>query len=84
MGACVEGSILFEGAQVGEGTVARNLIVGLGAIIHGGCIVRGLFVLGAGRVDGAKDELDLARGPTDVGVTIPHRSGAFWTTGSTQ
>jgi len=50
MGACVEGSILFEGAQVGEGTVARNLIVGLGAIIHGGCIVRGLFVLGAGRV----------------------------------
>ena len=48
MGACVEGSILFEGAQVGEGTVARNLIVGLGAIIHGGCIVRGLFVLGVG------------------------------------
>ncbi len=48
MGARVEGSTLFDEAQVGEGTVARNLIVGLGTIIHGGCIVRGLFVLGAG------------------------------------
>ena len=58
MGACVEGSIRFEGAQVGEGTVARNLIVGLGAIIHGGCIVRGLFVLGAGRVIEEGNSLD--------------------------
>ncbi len=50
VGACVEGSTLFEEAQVGEGTGNRTLIVGLGTIIHNGCIVRGLFVLGAGRV----------------------------------
>jgi hypothetical protein len=31
-GARVEGSTLFEEAQVGEGTVARNLIVGLGTM----------------------------------------------------
>lgn len=48
--AQVEGSILFDGVRVGEGTVIRNSIVGPGAIIHDDCIVRGLSVLGAGCV----------------------------------
>jgi mannose-1-phosphate guanylyltransferase len=49
-GAMVEGSILFEGAQVGERSIVRNSIVGPGAVIHRDCIVRGLSVLGAGCV----------------------------------
>jgi mannose-1-phosphate guanylyltransferase len=49
-GAMVEGSILFNGAQVGEGTIIRNSIVGPGAVVHRNCVVRGFSVLGAGCV----------------------------------
>jgi ADP-glucose pyrophosphorylase len=35
----VEGSIVFEGAQVGKGTIAGNSIVRPGAIICRDCVV---------------------------------------------
>jgi mannose-1-phosphate guanylyltransferase len=47
-GAIVEGSVLFEGAQVGEGAIVRNSILGPGATVRSGSIVRGHCVLGAG------------------------------------
>jgi ADP-glucose pyrophosphorylase len=43
----VEGSILFEEVRVGKGAIVRNSIIGPGAVIQGGSIVRGLCVLGA-------------------------------------
>jgi hypothetical protein len=79
VGARVEGSTLFEGAQVGEGTISRNHIVGLGAIIYGGCIVRGLFVLGAGRIIEEENLLDrgtrVSRArPSKVGISFRGRA----------
>ncbi len=47
-GAVVEGSILFDDARVEKGAVARNSILGPGAVVRENSIVRGVSVLGAG------------------------------------
>jgi mannose-1-phosphate guanylyltransferase len=49
-GAVVEGSVLFDTAQVEEGAVVTNSIVGPGAIVRRNSVVRGLSMLGAGCV----------------------------------
>ena len=45
--AMVEGSILFDGAQIGAGAMIRNSIVCPGAGVQSNCVVRGLSVLGS-------------------------------------
>ena len=75
-GAHIEGSILFEGARVGEGAVVRNSIIGPEAVIHGGCIIWGLSVLGAGCAIQEGNVLDQGA-RVNPGVTLPREALEF-------
>ena len=57
-GAVVEGSILFDGAEVEADAVVRGSIIGPQARVGQEAIVRGLSVLGAGCVVGEGNVLD--------------------------
>jgi mannose-1-phosphate guanylyltransferase len=57
-GAVVEGSILFDGAEVQAHAVVRGSIIGPGARVGQEAIVRGLSVLGARCVVGEGNVLD--------------------------
>jgi mannose-1-phosphate guanylyltransferase len=57
-GAVVEGSILFDGAEVEAEAVVRGSIIGPRARVGQEAIVRGLSVLGAGCVVGEGNVLD--------------------------
>ncbi len=75
-GAVVEGSILFDGAEVEAGAVVRGSIIGPGARIGQEAIVRGLSVLGAGCVIGEGNVLDQGV-RINPGVVLPPRSMSF-------
>lgn len=55
-GAQVSGSVLFDGAQVGEDTIVEDSIIGAGAVIGPGCVIRSA-VIGDGATIGADNEL---------------------------
>src|SRR5215210_955811 len=75
-GAVVEGSILFDGAQVEPGAVVRGSVIGPKARVGQNAIVRGLAVLGAGCVVGEGNVLDQGV-RINPGVALPPRSMHF-------
>ncbi len=75
-GAVVEGSILFDGAEVEADAVVRGSIIGPGARVGQEAIVRGLSVLGAGCVIGESNVLDQGV-RINPGVVLPPRSMSF-------
>src|ERR687893_401254 len=72
----VEGSILFDGAEVEAETVVRGSIIGPRARIGQEAIVRGLSVLGAGCVVGEGNVLDQGI-RINPGVVLPPYSISF-------
>ncbi len=74
--AIVEGSILFDGAEVETGAVVRGSIIGPGARVGQDAIVRGLSVLGARCVVGEGNVLDQGV-RINPGVVLPPRSMSF-------
>src|SRR5919112_496377 len=75
-GAVVEGSILFDGAEVEAEAVVRGSIIGPGARVGQEAIVRGLSVLGAGCVVGEGNVLDQGV-RINPGVVLPPYSMTF-------
>ncbi len=75
-GAVVEGSILFDGAEVEADAVVRGSIIGPGARVGQEAIVRGLSVLGAGCVIGEGNVLDQGI-RINPGVILPPGSMSF-------
>jgi mannose-1-phosphate guanylyltransferase len=75
-GALVEGSILFDGAEVEPGAVVRGSIIGSRARVGQDAIIRGLSVLGAGCVIGEGNVLDQGV-RINPGVVLPPRSMSF-------
>jgi mannose-1-phosphate guanylyltransferase len=75
-GAVVEGSILFDGAEVEPGAVVRGSVIGPKARVGQNAIVRGLAVLGAGCVVGEGNVLDQGV-RINPGVVLPPRSMYF-------
>jgi mannose-1-phosphate guanylyltransferase len=75
-GAVVEGSILFDGAEVEANAVVRGSIIGLGARVSQEAIVRGLSVLGAHCVVGEGNVLDQGI-RINPGVVLPPGSISF-------
>jgi mannose-1-phosphate guanylyltransferase len=75
-GAVVEGSILFDGAEVEADAVVRGSIIGPNARIGQEAIVRGLSILGAGCVIGEGNVLDQGV-RINPGVVLPPRSMSF-------
>src|ERR687886_819428 len=75
-GAMVEGSILFDGAEIEPGAMVRGSIIGPRARVGQGAIVRGLSVLGAGCVVGEGNVLDQGV-RINPGVVLPPRSMSF-------
>ena len=74
--AVVEGSILFDGAEVEPGAMVRGSIIGPGARVGQDAIVRGLSVLGARCVVGEGNILDQCV-RINPGVILPPRSINF-------
>ena len=74
--AVVEGSILFDGAEVEADAVVRGSIIGPGARVGQEAIVRGLSVLGAGCVIGEGNVLDQGI-RINPGVVLPPGSMSF-------
>ncbi|CAN5171647.1 NDP-sugar synthase [soil metagenome] len=74
--AVVEGSILFDGAEVEPGAVVRGSIIGPGARVGQDAIVRGLSVLGARCVIGEGNVLDQCV-RINPGVILPPGSISF-------
>jgi mannose-1-phosphate guanylyltransferase len=72
----VEGSILFDGAEIEPGAMVRGSIIGPRARVGQGAIVRGLSVLGAGCVVGERNVLDQGV-RINPGVVLPPRSMSF-------
>src|SRR5215203_2029838 len=75
-GAVVEGSILFDGAEVEPGAVVRGSVIGPKARVGQNAIVRGLAVLGAGCIVGEGNVLDQGV-RINPGVVLPPRSMHF-------
>jgi mannose-1-phosphate guanylyltransferase len=75
-GAVVEGSILFDGAEVEADAVVRGSIIGPGARVSQEAIVRGLSVLGARCVVGEGNVLDQGI-RINPGVVLPPGSISF-------
>ena len=75
-GAVVEGSILFDGAEVEAEAVVRGSIIGPRARVGQEAIVRGLSVLGAGCVVGEGNVLDQGV-RINPGVVLPPYSMTF-------
>jgi mannose-1-phosphate guanylyltransferase len=75
-GAVVEGSILFDGAEVEAEAVVRGSIIGPRARVGQEAIVRGLSVLGAGCVVGEGNVLDQGI-RINPGVILPPYSMSF-------
>ena len=75
-GAVVEGSVLFDGAEVEPGAVVRGSVIGPKARVGQNAIVRGLSVLGAGCVVGEGNVLDQGV-RINPGVVLPPRSIIF-------
>jgi mannose-1-phosphate guanylyltransferase len=75
-GAVVEGSILFDGAEVEAEAVVRGSIIGPRARVGQEAIVRGLSVLGAGCVIGEGNVLDQGV-RINPGVVLPPYSMSF-------
>jgi mannose-1-phosphate guanylyltransferase len=75
-GAVVEGSILFDGAEVEPDAVVRGSIIGRNARVGQEAIVRGLSVLGANCVIGEGNVLDQGV-RINPGVILPPRSMSF-------
>jgi mannose-1-phosphate guanylyltransferase len=75
-GAVVEGSILFDGAEVEADAVVRGSIIGPGARVGQEAIVRGLSVLGAHCVVGEGNVLDQGI-RINPGVVLPPGSMSF-------
>ena len=75
-GAVVEGSILFDGAEVEPDAVVRGSIIGPNARVGQEAIVRGLSVLGANCVIGEGNVLDQGV-RINPGVILPPRSMSF-------
>jgi mannose-1-phosphate guanylyltransferase len=72
----VEGSILFDGAEVEAEAVVRGSIIGPGARVGQEAIVRGLSVLGARCVSGEGNVLDQGI-RINPGVVLPPGSISF-------
>ena len=75
-GAVVEGSILFDGAEIEADAVVRGSIIGPGARVEQEAIVRGLSVLGARCVIGEGNVLDQGI-RINPGVILPPGSMSF-------
>ena len=75
-GAVVEGSILFDGAEIEADAVVRGSIIGPGARVEQEAIVRGLSVLGARCVIGEGNVLDQGI-RINPGVILPPGSLSF-------
>ena len=75
-GAVVEGSILFDGAEIEADAVVRGSIIGPGARVDQEAIVRGLSVLGARCVIGEGNVLDQGI-RINPGVILPPGSMSF-------
>ena len=75
-GAVVEGSILFDGAEIEAAAVVRGSIIGPGARVDQEAIVRGLSVLGARCVIGEGNVLDQGI-RINPGVILPPGSMSF-------
>jgi mannose-1-phosphate guanylyltransferase len=75
-GAVVEGSILFDGAEVEPDAVVRGSIIGPGARVGQEAIVRGLSVLGARCVVGEGNVLDQGI-HINPGVVLPPETMSF-------
>ena len=75
-GAVVEGSILFDGAEVEPDAVVRGSIIGPNVRVGQEAIVRGLSVLGANCVIGEGNVLDQGV-RINPGVVLPPRSMSF-------
>ena len=75
-GAVVEGSILFDGAEIEPAAVVRGSIIGPGARVDQEAIVRGLSVLGARCVIGEGNVLDQGI-RINPGVILPPGSMSF-------
>jgi mannose-1-phosphate guanylyltransferase len=75
-GAVVEGSILFDGAEVEPDAVVRGSIIGPGARVGQEAIVRGLSVLGARCVVGEGNVLDQGI-RINPGVVLPPGTMSF-------
>jgi mannose-1-phosphate guanylyltransferase len=75
-GAVVEGSILFDGAEIEADAVVRGSIIGPQARVGQEAIVRGLSVLGAGCVVGEGNVLDQGI-RINPGVVLPPYSMSF-------
>ena len=75
-GAVVEGSILFDGAEIEADAVVRGSIIGPGARVEQEAIVRGLSVLGARCVIGEGNVLDQGI-RINPGVMLPPGSMSF-------
>jgi mannose-1-phosphate guanylyltransferase len=75
-GAVVEGSILFDGAEVEADAVVRGSIIGPGARVGQEAIVRGLSVLGARCVVGEGNVLDQGI-RINPGVVLPPGTMSF-------
>jgi mannose-1-phosphate guanylyltransferase len=75
-GALVEGSILFDGAEIEPGAMVRGSVIGPRARVGQDVIVRGLSVLGAGCVIGEGNILDRCV-RINPGVVLPPRSMSF-------
>ena len=75
-GAVVDGSILFDGAEVEPDAVVRGSILGPNARVGQEAIVRGLSVLGANCVIGEGNVLDQGV-RINPGVVLPPRSMSF-------
>ena len=75
-GAVVEGSILFDGAEIEADAVVRGSIIGPGARVDQEAIVRGLSVLGARCVSGEGNVLDQGI-RINPGVVLPPGSMSF-------
>ena len=75
-GALVEGSILFDGAEIEPGAMVRGSVIGPRARVGEEAIVRGLSVLGASCVVGEGNVLDQGV-RINPGVVLPPRSMSF-------
>ncbi len=75
-GAVVEGSILFDGAEIEADAVVRGSIIGPRARVGQEAIVRGLSVLGASCVVGEGNVLDQGI-RINPGVVLPPYSISF-------
>jgi mannose-1-phosphate guanylyltransferase len=71
----VESSVVFDGAEVGEGAVVTRSILGVGAVVGAGCVLTDV-VLGDGVRLGERNELrDGAR--VFPGVILPDAGVRF-------